>query len=156
MRHTVIIPGGVNRDGQEETDWMIDENGKKYRMVGSIKEFMPTITIDGVEVEDTPETVSAFNEMRKASVAAHHAQEKKRRQENNTGRFCPFYRDDQVLSECKRDCALYLGDSCSLTADKAERDTKGLSCPLMRKCVTSCAAYKDGCTLINNKHGKRV
>lgn len=155
MKH-IILPIGQTAPNDNKPpepapvpEWETDKNGKKFRRMGTHIEYMPTITIDGVEVENTPEAVHAFNQMRAAATAKARAQEKERQQNRHTGRYCPFYKDMQVRRECTTDCALFVGDSCALTAYSAERDTVGKPCPFMRQCDPSCALYRNGCTLTN-------
>lgn len=58
---------------------------------------------------------------------------------------CPFA--DGIHTECKQEqCAFYL-KGCILSADRAARDTEGLTCPFKKyKCHNMCALYKNGCT----------
>lgn len=155
MKH-IILPIGQTAPNDHKPpepapaqEWQTDANGKKFRNVGTHIEYMPTITIDGVEVENTQEAVHEFNQARAAAVQKAHAQYNERQRRRNTGRYCPFYKDMQVNKECTTDCALYVGDSCALTAYSAERDTVGKPCPFMRQCTPSCALYRNGCTLTN-------
>lgn len=118
-----------------------------------------TVTIDGVEVKNDPEIIKAFNQARAAATARARDQEAKRQQRLHTGKLCPLYKDLQTVRDCTTDCALYVGDSCALTAYSAERDTVGKPCPFMRQCTPSCAFYNGGCTLTNimgMKPGKKV
>ena len=65
-----ILAQQMRRQEQPESEapWQTDEHGRKYRIVapGHI-EHMPTITIDGIEIENTPESIKAFNARRKAA-----------------------------------------------------------------------------------------
>lgn len=155
MKH-IILPIGQTAPNDHKPpepapaqEWQTDANGKRFRNMGTHIEYMPTITIDGVEVENTPEAVHEFNQARAAATAKARAQETARQQSRRTGRFCPLYKDLQTMRECTTDCALYVGDSCALTAYSAERDTVGKPCPFMRQCTPSCALYRNGCTLTN-------
>lgn len=117
------------------------------------------VMIDGVKVENTQAAVHEFNQARAAATAKARAQYSERQQRRHTGRDCPFYKDMQVNKDCTTDCALFVGDSCALTAYSAERDTVGKPCPFMRQCSPSCALYRNGCTLTNimgMKPGKKV
>lgn len=132
--------------------WQIDEKGRKFRRVGKETiEYMPMITIDGHEMEYTPETVNRYHEAKqKAEQQARDAELNKQR-EAATGKICPMYANAPMAHECKRDCALFVGDSCAFAARPATVDTQGKPCPFMRQCKPSCALYNNGCTLINIK-----
>ena len=49
-------------------EWQVDETGRRFRMVGYIKEFEPTIVIGGVEVPESQ--VKEFNARNKAAREA--------------------------------------------------------------------------------------
>jgi len=108
---------------------------------------------DGAEVDNTPEAISAYNQMRKRSAEAARQQWRQRQQARETGRTCPMHPDAQVNSNipCKKDCALYVGDGCALAARKALTDTNGKPCPFRRRCDPSCALYANGCSLTNTQ-----
>lgn len=126
------------------TGWQYDEYGKKYRMVGHCKEYAPTITIDGVEIyQDELEDFHRRNREAKERMLA---EQNKRIVEQQTGKQCPV-NALQMAHECKTDCALYRADGCAWKRRKAEKDTLGMKCPYMRKCIKECALYDNGCTL---------
>lgn len=108
---------------------------------------------DGATIDNTPEAISAYNQMRKRSAEAARQQYNQQQRARETGKFCPFHPDAHVNSNipCKKDCALYVGDSCALAARKALTDTKGKPCPFRRKCDASCALYANGCSLTNTQ-----
>ena len=108
---------------------------------------------DGTTIDNTDEAIKAYHERNKRNMQAIYQQERQRQQAIETGKFCPFHPDAHVNSNipCKKDCALYVGDSCALAARKALTDTKGKPCPFRRKCDPSCALYADGCSLTNTQ-----
>lgn len=116
---------------------------------------------DGATIDNTPEACRQYDEMRRKVFEKERQQAARRRQAIETGKRCPFQYDPNTGSarECRRDCALYLDDSCALTAFTAERDTIGQPCPFMRRCAPSCALYNGGCTITNimgKMPGKRI
>lgn len=127
--------------------WQTDERGRKYRNLGrGCIEYAPTISINGIEVEYSPEALAAMND------AQHKAQEQARReaeqeQQKHTGKICPLYTASPAARECMRDCALYAGGACVLASKPAAVDTRGKRCPFNSVCGPSCALYAGGCAL---------
>ena len=104
---------------------------------------------DGTEVENTPEAIQEYHESRKRAIEENRQQQERQQQEQKTGKVCPLHRDAQVyFTPCKRDCALYQGDSCALAARPGKVDTNGKPCPFRERCDPSCALYRGaGCSL---------
>jgi hypothetical protein len=74
----------------------------------------------------------------------------KRENALHTGKTCPFQSMDGCITECKRDCALYCGDSCAMAARRGLKKTVNMPCPFLRQCVKGCALYgENGCSLTN-------
>ena len=129
----------------EVSEWMYDEFGKKYRKVGSMIEYCPTVTIDGIEIYQ--DEVEEFNRNRKAAMERNREEENRRIQQQHTDKFCPLNRFASSPPACKTDCALYRPTGCAMKRTTAPADTKGKPCPYMRKCQETCAMYDNGCTL---------
>jgi len=129
-------------------EWEIDEQGRKYRRIapGCI-EFMPTIRIDGVEVENTPEALEAFHAMKKAAIEQAKEEERQREAQKKTGRICPFNAHASFPPECETTCGLHRPTGCAQKRTEALQDTKGKPCPFLRVCSPQCALYSGGCTL---------
>jgi len=108
---------------------------------------------DGATIDNTPEAIHEYNEMRKRATEKARNQYNQQQRANETGKRCPFHPDAHVNQNvpCKKDCALYVGDSCALAARKALTDTRGRSCPFRRRCDDSCALYAGGCSLTNTQ-----
>lgn len=108
---------------------------------------------DGATIDNTDEAIKSYHERNKRNMQAIYQQERQRQQAIETGKFCPFHPDAHVNSNipCKKDCALYVGDSCAIAARKALIDTKGKPCPFRRRCDPSCALYANGCSLTNTQ-----
>ena len=139
----------------EPGEWQIEEGtGKRYRMIGNIKEYEMMVTIAGVEVPQSE--VEEFNRRRKA------AEERRRAEENEALKnkpswSCPLL--DGTSATCRGgSCAWYDGRCAmekALTCPPI-RETKGKTCPLNRyraPCSERCVLYAGGCKLtgINNK-----
>lgn len=127
------------------SEWQYDEHGKKYRQNGMIREYAPTVMIDGVEVyQDELEEFHRRNaEVRKAQIA----QANMEAQQKATGKTCPLNQFASFPAQCKKDCALYRPTGCAMKHTQATQDTQGRPCPYMRKCTKECALYDQGCTL---------
>ena len=128
-----------------------DTNHDPNSTPGKMQKDVITLS-DGAQVENTPEAVHAHNEMSKRSAEAARQQYNRQQQARETGKRCPFHPDAHVNSNipCKKDCALYLGDSCALAASPGKVDTNGKPCPFRRRCDPACALYNGaGCSLTN-------
>lgn len=107
---------------------------------------------DGATIDNTDEAIGAYNQMRKRAAEKARNQYNQQQRANETGRFCPFHPDSWVQPvACKKDCALWVGDSCAIAARKALTDTNGKPCPFRRRCDPSCALYAGGCSLTNTQ-----
>ena len=139
------------------SEWKIDECGNRYRMVGNIKEYAPTIhtaNFGTVYVDDLPELNRRYQEQ----------EEQRRKQENevmaaaDTGRVCPFkVGRNQMHVKCEKSCAFYADAACAFASMDTQptRDTKGMDCIIARKCNEICAMYNHGCTLIEFVKGMK-
>ena len=87
-------------------EWQIDEHGRRFRMVGKVKEYEMTYRIGGVEVPASQ--LKEFNRRNKEAAAAQRAAENA---EQITER-CPFA--SGASTTCKSDCALRTAHGCAL------------------------------------------
>lgn len=130
-------------------EWQRDEHGKKYRMIGHVKEYEPTVMIDGIEVYASE--LEEFNARRRAATNARIEAEKHAAATAPARRSCPFL--DGLNTDCMRDnCAFYVAGSCTFAriAERPATDTQGKKCALNRYnklCNADCALYKNGCIL---------
>lgn len=137
-------------------EWQTDSNGKRYRMIGNIKEYEMMVTIGGINVPESQ--IEAHNaRMKEDSI-------KRRADENKAAAalpkvFCPF--SEWMNTLCSGDnCALYF-EGCTLAKNTSRapiKETAGLQCPINRynaKCRKDCALYRNGCTLTAIKTKKR-
>ena len=126
-------------------EWQVDENnGKRYRMVGTIREYE-------MDVNGVPQSVFIESNKRDRKRREEQIKEEQRKAAEAAAqrRNCPFR--DGLNTDCSREaCALFL-NGCTLaqlTCRPPVKDTAGLICPLDRyrsKCRTDCAIYKNGC-----------
>lgn len=117
---------------------------RRYRMIGGVKEYEMTVTVDGIEIPQSE--LTAYHERKKAAEQARREAEKNR-PAPPPPKNCPF--NDGMQTSCTRDkCALYM-DGCTLARWNATKATEGLQCPFSKyrhKCRTDCALYRGGCT----------
>lgn len=146
MRYEDENPG----EWQEE----IDKFGgvKRFRMIGHIKEYEPTITINGLEIpqsqlEDYHRRQKEAEERRKAAAL----EELKNRPEPKS---CPFSSGNN--NTCWREkCSLFLKGKCAIAilADahgtEQTEQTQATKCPfsIYGRCK-GCALYNNGCAIV--------
>jgi len=124
-------------------EWLTDEQGKRYRMVGKCKEYE---TIISTSFGDIPE--SQLEERTKAmQESTQRYYEALRRKQAEPKRSCPFV--EALDNSCKKDdCAMYQDNKCGLlqTGFKSGSNTKSKFCPLSKgRCTDTCTFYNDGC-----------
>lgn len=125
-------------------EWQIDEYGKRFRMIGkNIKEYEPTITVDGIEIPQSQ--LEAFNQMRR-EVAE---KERAAASEKAPPRLCPY--KSGIAAECKETCAWYTNSGCRRiysASGEPTKEAKGKNCPLSgRVCYGElCGVWRNGCT----------
>lgn len=134
----------------EPSEWQVDKNGQRYRMIGNIKEYAPTIHTGHsgtVYVDDLPE----INRRRKEREEQQRKQENEARAAAETGRVCPFKEGrNQPHTKCEKSCVFYSDTACVFASMDIQptRGTKGIDCIIARKhCGEACAMYNHGCTL---------
>lgn len=148
-----------NRNEPEPGEWQeeIDKFGgvKRFRMIGHIKEYEPTITINGLEIpqsqlEDYHRRQKEAEERRKAAAL----EELKNRPEPKS---CPFSSGNN--NTCTREkCSLFLKGKCAIAiladahgteqTDQTEQ-TQAAKCPfsIYGRCK-GCALYNNGCAIV--------
>lgn len=112
--------------------WKTDEDGRKYRLFGSSKEYAPEYVFSSGYYEKEHETPKA----------------PQTQETLYTGKQCPVKKGTH--RECVKDCPLYGVTACIMTApvEVPEKDTKGGYCPIRgRNCGEECALYIKGCGL---------
>lgn len=123
------------------TEWQIDEQGRRFRMIGNVKEYEMTVHVDGMEIPESE--LAEYNERKRAAAAPTPAPAP-------TAESCPFA--GGLAGDCNKRCALWTAHGCSL-AFLVERapsvDTVGRKCPFSNyPCTERCALYQQhGCVL---------
>ena len=133
-------------DSKDCIGWQTDEFGRRFRMIGGIRDFESTIRIDGIEVPESQ--LEAFHKAR-AEDKKKELDRARKKTISAPVRLCPFKRAKNALNlNCVSDCSFYDG-GCSLSRSAATRETAGLFCPICNKCFEQCAIYNHGCTMIH-------
>ncbi len=133
-----IVPG----------EWQEERNPwggvRRFRMVGPIKEYEMTVTVDGIEIPQSEledyhrrkkEREKAAAEVRKAAPPPRQL-------------ACPFGGGGHSCTREK--CALFTGTGCTLAqiTTGGTGSTAGKSCPFSPyTCREDCGLYKNGCVL---------
>lgn len=123
-------------------EWKVDEHGKRYRMVGNIKEYE-------LEINGMPQSVYL-------AIQKDHREREKAERERQIANppelppRCPF--SNGLNQNCAGEaCALHTVHGCSLAylVDRAPAvDTAGKRCPFSAyPCTKRCSLYKNGCVL---------
>ena len=125
-------------------EWQIDEQGRRFRMIGKIKEYEMVYRIGGVEVPASQ--LEEFHRRNKEAAAAQRAAEIA---EPKITERCPFA--SGASTTCKSDCALRTAHGCALVYQIDRRPattTTGKSCPFSPyRCTDDCALNQGGCVL---------
>ena len=120
-------------------EWQRDEWGRRFRMVGNIKEYEMMVTIDGHSIPES--CVEEYNRQKAAAL-------NKTAKTVDNGKMCPFKRARNGLSYgCKTNCPFW-DDGCVFGSGSAASDTAGEFCPVCGICYKECALYDRGCTMI--------
>ena len=128
-----------------EAEWQWDEQAHKhYRMLGKgAKEYAPTVTVHGMEIENIGDNLKKANEAFRKKQEGIESVKVDTQQKTN---LCPFNSTATLGAVCGPDCALYGPTGCRMKKT-AQKETKGQTCPFMRQCNEKCAMYDNGCTL---------
>lgn len=123
-------------------EWEVDEKGRRFRMVGPIREYEMTVSVDGFEVPESE--LAEYNERKRAAAAPAPAPAPA------PAERCPF--SSSLSGACNARCALRTAHGCSLAflVDRAPSvDTAGKKCPFSPyPCTERCALYQQhGCVL---------
>lgn len=128
----------------DNNEWKIDENGRRYRMVGKgCKEY---------------EMEFSFVHSSKEDENRHRLEWEAQEAKRHTGKECPL--KEGLTTECLTDCALYGNTACALLMAEVppNKDTRGKDCPIYykHKCNEKCAFYFNGCGLVNIVKGLKA
>lgn len=142
----------------EPSEWQVDKNGQRYRMIGNIKEYAPVIHTahsGTVYLDDLP----GINQRRQKREEQQRKQKAADMAAADTGRVCPIKEGrNQMHTKCEKSCAFYADTACVFACMDIQptRDTKDMDCIIARRrCGEACAMYNKGCTLIEFVKGMK-
>ena len=141
----------------EPGEWQEEVNAyggvRRFRMVGGIKEYEPTIIIDGIEIPQSQ--LEDYHRRRKEAEERRKAEALEAAKNRPEPRSCPFINGCTIT--CRREaCKIFFRGKCSLAtlADSTgvtieETPAKGTKCPfsIYGKC-DGCALFNGGCAIV--------
>ena len=97
----------------EPTEWKVDpKTGQRYRDVGKMREYEPTIVIDGIEIPQSQ--LSDFHRRRKEAEERRKAEALEAAKNRPEPKSCPFITNG-CSTACKREnCNIFLKGKCSI------------------------------------------
>ncbi len=123
------------------SEWLIDERGARYRMVGNMREYEMIVHTSFGDIPET-QLEDATAKFKAAEKAARDRELKQQLEDaaRTAGKFCPL----RSGNSCTANCAL-LGDSgCTYTCPST---SPGKGCPHsgVGACSAACGAFKGRC-----------
>ena len=148
-----------NRNEPEPGEWQeeIDKFGgvKRFRMIGHIKEYEPTITINGLEIPQSQ--LENYHRRQKEAAERRKAEALEAAKNRPEPKSCPFSSGNN--NTCWREkCSLFLKGKCAIAiladahgteqTDQTEQ-TQATKCPfsVYGRCK-GCALFNNGCALV--------
>ena len=145
-----------NRNEPEPGEWQeeIDKFGgvKRFRMIGHIKEYEPTITINGLEIPQSQ--LEDYHRRQKEAAERRKAEALEAAKNRPEPKSCPFSSGNN--NTCWREkCSLFLKGKCAIAiladahgAEQTEQ-TQATKCPfsIYGRCK-GCALYNNGCAIV--------
>lgn len=148
-----------NRNEPEPSEWQeeIDKFGgvKRFRMIGHIKEYEPTITINGLEIPQSQ--LADYHKRQKEAEERRKAEQAEALKNRPEPKSCPFV--NGCNTTCKREgCTLFLKGKCAIAiladahgteqTEQTER-TQATKCPfsIYGRCK-GCALFNNGCAVV--------
>ena len=145
-----------NRNYPEPGEWQeeIDKFGgvKRFRMIGHIKEYEPTITINGLEIPQSQ--LEDYHRRQKEAAERRKAEALEAAKNRPEPKSCPFSSGNN--NTCWREkCSLFLKGKCAIAiladahgAEQTEQ-TQATKCPfsIYGRCK-GCALYNNGCAIV--------
>lgn len=136
-------------------EWKVDpKTGQRYRDIGHIREYEPTITINGLEIPQSQ--LADYHKRQKEAEERRKAEQAEAFKNRPEPRSCPFITNG-CSTACKREgCKIFTGEKCALAiiADATgveieETPAKGSKCPfsIYGRCQ-GCALYNKGCAIV--------
>ena len=141
----------------EPGEWQEEVNAyggvKRFRMIGQIKEYEPTITINGLEIPQSQ--LEDYHRRKKEAEERRKAAKLEAWENRPEPKSCPL--SDSCNNTCKREgCNIFLKGKCSIAtiADASgveieEAPAKNSKCPfsIYGRCQ-GCALYNKGCAIV--------
>ena len=135
-------------------EWKVDpKNGQRYRDIGHIREYEPTITINGLEIPQSQ--LADYHRRQKEAEERRKAEQAEAFKNRPEPKSCPFATGCNTT--CKREgCNIFLKGKCSIAtiADASgveieETPAKNSKCPfsIYGRCQ-GCALYNKGCAIV--------
>ena len=140
----------------EPTEWQEEVNQyggvKRFRMIGHIKEYEPTITINGLEIPQSQ--LEDYHRRQKEAAERRKAEALEAAKNRPEPKSCPFSSGNNTT--CWREkCSLFLKGKCAIAilADahgtEQTEQTQATKCPfsIYGRCK-GCALYNNGCAIV--------
>ena len=142
----------------EPGEWQEEVNAyggvQRFRMIGGIKEYEPTIIIDGIEIPQSQ--LADFHKRRKKAEERRKAEAMEAAKNRPEPKSCPF--SNGCNNTCLREgCKIFLKGKCSIAtiADASGAEIEAAPATDKRKCPFSvygrcegCALFSKGCALV--------
>ena len=143
----------------EPGEWQEEVNAyggvKRFRMIGQIKEYEPTITINGLEIPQSQ--LEDYHRRQKEAAERRKAEALEAAKNRPEPKSCPFSSGNN--NTCWREkCSLFLKGKCAIAiladahgteqTDQTEQ-TQAAKCPfsIYGRCK-GCALYNNGCAIV--------
>ena len=138
-----------NESGRFDRDWKIDPlTGKRFRMVGRIKEYEMMIHTSGGIVPESE--LAEHNKRQKEAEERRKAEAMEAAKNRPEPKSCPFANGCNTL--CKREgCKIFANGKCALAtiADASGVEIEEAPAKDNRKCPFSIYGHSEGCALYN-------
>ena len=137
----------------EPTEWKVDpKTGQRYRDVGKMREYEPTIVIDGIEIPQSQ--LADYHKRQKEAEERRKAEQAEAFKNRPEPKSCPFATGCNTT--CKREgCKIFTGEKCALAiiADATGVEIEETPAKDKRKCPFSIYGHCEGCALYNKGCG---
>ena len=135
-------------------EWKVDpKTGQRYRDIGHIREYEPTITINGLEIPQSQ--LADYHRRQKEAEERRKAEALEAAKNRPEPRSCPFITNG-CSTACKREgCKIFTGEKCALAiiADATGVEIEETPAKDKRKCPFSIYGHCEGCALYNKGCG---
>lgn len=147
------------KEKPEPGEWQEEVNAyggvKRFRMIGQIKEYEPTITINGLEIPQSQ--LEDYHRRQKEAAERRKAEQAEALKNRPEPKSCPFSSGNN--NTCTREkCSLFLKGKCAIAiladahgAEQTEQtdQTQAAKCPfsIYGRCK-GCALYNNGCAIV--------